>query len=180
MHIRQVEIDNTPFCRIEVTDNGVGIPEELQEHIFDSFITGPNTPQFSSKTGIGLHIVKHTMELHHGTVTFQSKPGEGSTFTLLIPEGKAHFQADKSIYLPEETPVRTSYPEIRGRNTHPEKFRLPNLPPNKACSSSKTIQTCALSSPASSKRISKYSKHATEKKVYSWPKNTCRLSSSAT
>lgn len=115
MHIRQVEIDNTPFCRIEVTDNGVGIPEELQEHIFDSFITGPNTPQFSSKTGIGLHIVKHTMELHHGTVTFQSKPGEGSTFTLLIPEGKAHFQADKSIYLPEETPVRTSYPENQGQ-----------------------------------------------------------------
>lgn len=116
IHIRKVEIDDTPFCRIDVTDNGIGISEELQEHIFDSFITGPNTPQFSSKTGIGLHIVKHTMELHHGTVTFQSKPKEGSTFTLLIPEGKAHFQTDSSINLPEETYVQKPAPQ----SPHPE------------------------------------------------------------
>ncbi len=116
VRIRKVEIDDTPFCSIEVTDTGIGIPENLQEHIFDSFITGPNTPQFSSKTGIGLHIVKHTMELHHGTVTFQSQPGKGSTFTLFIPEGKAHFQADSSILLPEEVPAQKPAPEA----THPE------------------------------------------------------------
>lgn len=86
--------DGKEYCRITVSDTGTGIPDELQGRIFDSFITGKNTPAFSSKVGIGLRIVKNTMDLHHGTVTLDSEAGQGSTFVLLIPEGKAHFAAD--------------------------------------------------------------------------------------
>lgn len=93
--IDQTEIDGKPYCRVMVSDSGKGIPYELQEHIFDSFITGENTPLLSSKVGIGLRIVKNTMDLHHGTVTLQSAPHEGSKFTLLIPEGNTHFTEDK-------------------------------------------------------------------------------------
>lgn len=86
--------DGKEYCRITVSDTGTGIPDELQGRIFDSFITGKNTPAFSSKVGIGLRIVKNTMDLHHGVVTLDSEAGRGSTFVLLIPEGKAHFAGD--------------------------------------------------------------------------------------
>lgn len=82
------------YCQIMVSDSGAGIPVDLQNHIFESFITGDNIPEMSTKVGIGLHIVKNTIDLHHGLVTLKSMPDEGSTFTLYIPEGKAHFAKD--------------------------------------------------------------------------------------
>ncbi len=95
LRIDQTKVDGKLYCRIIVSDSGKGIPYELQERIFDSFITGENTPLLSSKVGIGLRIVKNTMDLHHGTVTLTSTPGKGSKFTLLIPEGNTHFAEDK-------------------------------------------------------------------------------------
>ena len=82
------------YCRITVSDTGAGIPEWLQKYAFESFVTGDNVPEMSTKAGIGLHIVKNTMDLHHGLVTLKSVPDEGSTFALYIPEGKAHFAKD--------------------------------------------------------------------------------------
>ncbi len=93
--MHRTEIDGYSFCSLTVADTGKGIPEELQGRIFESFITGENTPLFSNKIGIGLRIVKNTMDLHHGSVTLESAPGKGSTFRLLIPEGNAHFAEDK-------------------------------------------------------------------------------------
>lgn len=89
-----MEQDGKPFCQITVSDTGEGIPDEFQRRIFDSFITGDNSPAFSTKVGIGLRIVKNTMDLHHGQVILDSEPGKGSTFVLLIPEGKSHFTGD--------------------------------------------------------------------------------------
>lgn len=88
-------IDDIQYCKLSVTDTGIGIEKEQQNHIFDSFITGQNNPFLSNKVGIGLRIVKNTLDLHHGFVTLQSEVGKGSTFTLLIPLGKDHL--DTSI-----------------------------------------------------------------------------------
>ncbi|MCE8709923.1 response regulator [Bacteroides fragilis] len=92
--LTRMEQDGKPFCQITVSDTGEGIPDEFQKRIFDSFITGDNSPAFSTKVGIGLRIVKNTMDLHHGQVILDSEPGKGSTFVLLIPEGKSHFTGD--------------------------------------------------------------------------------------
>lgn len=92
--VEEKDLDGKMFCLLSVTDSGPGIPEDLQERIFDSFITGKNNPSFSTKVGIGLRIVKNTMEMHHGTVLLDSSPGNGSTFTLYIPLGKEHFKED--------------------------------------------------------------------------------------
>lgn len=86
--------DGNGYCQIAVSDTGVGISEDLQKRVFESFITGDSTPEVSTKIGIGLHIVKNTMDLHHGVVMLESAPGEGSTFVLYIPEGKEHFLKD--------------------------------------------------------------------------------------
>lgn len=88
------EIDGRSFGIISVADNGTGIPDKLQKRIFDSFITGYQEPRFSTKMGIGLRIVKNTMDLHHGMVTVKSTLGEGTIFTLAIPEGRSHFIKD--------------------------------------------------------------------------------------
>ncbi|NDV60415.1 response regulator [Bacteroides sp. 519] len=91
IEIKKQEIDGQWFCLLSVTDTGQGIQPELRDRVFESFITGDTNPSFSTKIGIGLRIVKHTMDLHHGKVVLNSEPGQGSAFTLYLPFGKEHF-----------------------------------------------------------------------------------------
>ena len=95
------EIDGRPYCLVTVSDNGVGIPDDLQQHVFDSFVTGKRIPQYSTSIGLGLHIVKHTMGLHHGFVTLTSRVGEGSRFVLHIPMGLSHFAPGEYEMVPD-------------------------------------------------------------------------------
>ncbi|MCL2790552.1 MAG: ATP-binding protein [Desulfobulbus sp.] len=69
---------------LEVTDTGIGIPEEKIEQIFTPFYTGKNRG-----TGLGLAIAKNIVEKHQGTVNVSSQPGEGSTFRVILPLGGA-------------------------------------------------------------------------------------------
>ena len=91
LEMKRVEIDNKWYCEIEIKDTGIGIRKDMQDTIFESFATGCSTPQLSTKMGIGLRIVKSTINLHHGKIKLRSKEGEGSIFTIYIPEGKEHF-----------------------------------------------------------------------------------------
>lgn len=104
LRIRNVEIDGQRRCEITVADNGQGIPETYQQRIFDSFITSPNLPTLSSTIGIGLHIVKNTVDLHHGYISLNSVEGGGSTFTILLPEGNEHFKNDSEVLIQETPP----------------------------------------------------------------------------
>lgn len=65
---------------VEVTDNGSGIPLDLQRKIFQ-----PNFSTKTSGTGIGLAICKKIVETHNGTITCASVPGSGTTFTISMP-----------------------------------------------------------------------------------------------
>lgn len=99
--VSEAEIDGRPYCLVTVSDNGVGIPDDLQQHVFDSFVTGKRIPQYSTSIGLGLHIVKHTMGLHHGFVTLTSRVGEGSRFVLHIPVGLSHFVPEEYEMVPD-------------------------------------------------------------------------------
>ncbi|MBC7720657.1 MAG: PAS domain-containing protein [Pedobacter sp.] len=72
------------FCKITITDNGIGFEEEYTEQIFLPFQRLNNRPEFEG-TGIGLAICKKIVENHHGSISVKSKVGEGSTFTILLP-----------------------------------------------------------------------------------------------
>lgn len=74
------------FVEVSVEDQGVGIPEQYQKKIFDRFFRVENATHTVKGTGLGLHLVKVTIEKHHqGQVFVHSKEGEGSTFGFRLP-----------------------------------------------------------------------------------------------
>lgn len=69
---------------IEVIDEGVGIDEDEIKYIFEKFYAGKKS---KSHTGVGLAIVKEIVELHKGSVSVESKPGEGTKFVVRLAKG---------------------------------------------------------------------------------------------
>ena len=71
-----------PYARIAVRDTGVGISPDMAPHVFEPFFT---TKEPSKGTGLGLSIVYGIAKECGGTVTFSTKPDEGTTFEVLLP-----------------------------------------------------------------------------------------------
>jgi two-component system sensor histidine kinase SenX3 len=75
------------LVEISVTDQGIGIPQVEQARIFERFYRiDPARSRATGGTGLGLSIVKHVAANHGGEVTLWSAEGQGSTFTLRLPE----------------------------------------------------------------------------------------------
>ncbi len=73
---------------IQIQDQGDGIDEEDQQHLFEIFYRAKSA-QGKPGTGLGLPIVKQAIEAHGGAVAFESHPGGGTTFTLYLPVASA-------------------------------------------------------------------------------------------
>ncbi|MEW6283255.1 MAG: ATP-binding protein, partial [Candidatus Eremiobacterota bacterium] len=69
-------------CRLEVEDNGVGMPPEVRERIFEPFFT---TKEQGQGTGLGLYLAYSLARAHGGTLSCDSAPGRGSRFVLSLP-----------------------------------------------------------------------------------------------
>ena len=69
-----------------VTDDGIGIPEEDQKHIFERFYRVDKArSRATGGTGLGLSIVRQLAAMDGGTVSVSSQPGQGATFTVTLP-----------------------------------------------------------------------------------------------
>ena len=77
---------------IQVADTGIGIPTEKQKKVFDRFYQVEKAHEGS---GIGLSLIQRLVELHHGKIILQSQVGEGSIFSVYLPQ-------DESLYCPHE------------------------------------------------------------------------------
>ena len=74
---------NSEFDEITVTDNGIGIPMEKKDSIFESFIRLDRNSRYPG-TGMGLAICKRIVERHQGSIQVDSQPGEGTRFTVRL------------------------------------------------------------------------------------------------
>jgi len=77
--------EETGFLAIHVTDTGPGMSPRVQKAIFDPFFT---TKATGSGTGLGLSVSLGIVHKHGGEIKVRSKPGEGSTFTVILPVAK--------------------------------------------------------------------------------------------
>ena len=73
-----------PTCRITVRDNGIGFDEKYRERIFQVFQRLHGRDEYEG-TGVGLAICRKIVERHRGTITAQSREGEGATFVVAFP-----------------------------------------------------------------------------------------------
>ncbi|WP_037670151.1 cell wall metabolism sensor histidine kinase WalK [Streptomyces griseus] len=87
---RRVPTPGGDLIEIAVTDQGIGISDKDKERIFERFYrVDPARSRATGGTGLGLAIVKHVAASHGGEVTVWSSEGQGSTFTLRVPEAGA-------------------------------------------------------------------------------------------
>lgn len=89
---------------LRIADSGIGIAPEDLPHVFDRFFRAEQASRIASGTGLGLAIVKEIIDLHEGRIEVQSVPGEGSTFTVLLPAS-----------VPDEAPEAGPDPHANGR-----------------------------------------------------------------
>ncbi len=97
------ETDTQQFIKFEIKDNGIGISDEMQENIFDSFSQG--SVQINRKyggTGLGLTIVKSLLELLESDIQLKSKLGEGSTFHFSLTFDKIPVETIETEAINEE------------------------------------------------------------------------------
>lgn len=74
------------FFYVDVSDSGIGIPEECKDHVFERFYRVDKArSRETGGTGLGLAITKNIVLLHKGTIKFYSKENEGTTFNIRIP-----------------------------------------------------------------------------------------------
>ncbi|MCE9666796.1 ATP-binding protein [Myxococcus stipitatus] len=92
---------------VEVEDTGPGIAAQDLQVIFDRFAQADNsgTRRFGG-TGIGLALVKETLELHDGGISVASEVGRGSTFRVRLPKGRAHIREELRERRRADMPVR--------------------------------------------------------------------------
>ncbi len=86
--IYQENIEREGWCNLVLTisDNGIGMSQEFQEHIFEAFSRERSTTASGIEgTGLGMGIVKKLVDLMHGSVSIKSRLGEGSTVTVTLP-----------------------------------------------------------------------------------------------
>ena len=69
---------------VRIEDTGVGMDEKTLEHIYEQFYRGDTAKRYEG-TGLGLSLVQRIIHLHDGKIKADSKPGEGTCFTVILP-----------------------------------------------------------------------------------------------
>ena len=121
--------ENDDLVTVSVSDTGSGIDAERLPHIFDRFhSTGDSIADGESGIGVGLAITREFVELHGGSISVDSVPGEGTTFTITLPKGTSHFNDEVIIIHEDEEDARLG--EFKEQeNSGDASVEEDNLPP---------------------------------------------------
>lgn len=128
IHLQSYEKDNHTYLTIKISDTGVGIAPEDLSSVFTRFYYNSKTDA-SETNGIGLSLTKDLIELHHGTITAESKLNVGSCFIITIPIDKESFidsELVKStqILINEENITETSIDEEEWIESNPKNEKV--------------------------------------------------------
>lgn len=99
------ETTGEQILEIRVLDTGIGINKDKQDKIFERFFQEDALPEslLNQGSGIGLSISREFIKMHHGDITVESEPGEGSCFTIRLPVGVETLKNGRSS--PQNKPV---------------------------------------------------------------------------
>lgn len=110
---------NGDKLELSVTDQGPGIPEELQANLFDVFSQGEQSSTKIKGTGMGLSISKAIVTAHGGTIKIISQPGEGSTFQIMLPK-----EAGMALSAKQAATAAPAIAGTPGKTEKPIQFRI--------------------------------------------------------
>ncbi|GAA4300156.1 hybrid sensor histidine kinase/response regulator [Aestuariibaculum suncheonense] len=103
------------LLKVEVSDDGIGIPEESQDKIFSRFYQAQNSKSSTTGTGIGLSLVKSLVEIHKGEINVKSSPDEGSVFTVELPIRKEDYSDEElTEFTPDDIKEELSSFNLKG------------------------------------------------------------------
>ncbi len=97
LRVRPTLLDGEGAVAFELQDTGIGMDEETQVRVFEPFVQADeSTTRAHGGTGLGLNLVTRLTEMLRGTVEVESAPGEGSTFTVIVPVVLARGAGDEA------------------------------------------------------------------------------------
>jgi signal transduction histidine kinase/ligand-binding sensor domain-containing protein/DNA-binding response OmpR family regulator len=122
--------ENENSITLKVRDTGIGISKEQLPKIFDRFyqVNSAHTREHGG-TGIGLALVKELVELHHGSISVDSKLGEWTEFKIILPIGKEHFIEQEVVENDNQLPIekltidKTEFIHSTNHNSNLENLR---------------------------------------------------------
>jgi signal transduction histidine kinase/ligand-binding sensor domain-containing protein/DNA-binding response OmpR family regulator len=95
VNLAKINIEHTDRIEISIKDNGIGIPENEVNSIFNAFYQVDNPISRSTGTGIGLALTAELVKLHKGEISVKSILNEGSTFIFNLPIGKDFYSVEE-------------------------------------------------------------------------------------
>ena len=96
--ILNLKVQDNQRAVISVKDSGIGIPDHQLNKIFDRFYQADSSQTRDYEgSGIGMALAKELVELHHGTISVESKEGKGSTFTVRLPLSQEYLRKEEMV-----------------------------------------------------------------------------------
>ena len=145
IHLKQANTqEDTNRVRFEVTDTGIGIPDEARATLFDKFSQADeSTTRLYGGTGLGMAIAKQLVEAMGGEINFESTPGQGTTFWFEITLGLQDILSEESTTIDDINRTHLLIINPNNHSTHniEEQLKLWSLPIDYALDSNDAIQS---------------------------------------
>ena len=114
--IRVIIADKPGFVTLAVQDEGVGIPLDKRNVLFERFSSNNELNSNNiTGTGIGMNLTKELVDLHHGYIDVESEVGKGTTITVLLHTGKEHFGSEVEFIADDNTTIPSVEPTFEDK-----------------------------------------------------------------